>query len=253
MMTAGFTKRLRIAWGGGCWAPPVWALLLAALGILFFCWLGIWQLHRASEKDDIISRFERNARLPPVALSRLSHDSPAEDRRVQVEGHWDNHRLVYLENQMRGPRAGFHVYTVFLPADGPSAILVNRGWIPVASDIQRLPAVPLATAIRIAGTLAFPSDYFTVAEPDYARQPFRVARVDIARLSESFGISLSPYILRLEAAAADGFVREWSPSARLGMMPDKHRAYAFQWFSLAVAVLVVVVMVNMRKKDDEGE
>ncbi|MCD6062003.1 MAG: hypothetical protein K0S16_2314, partial [Moraxellaceae bacterium] len=50
----------------------------------------------------------------------------------------------------------------------------------------------------------------------------------------------------------DGFVRDWSPSARLGIPPEKHYAYAFQWFSLAAAVLVVLIAVNLRKERSPG-
>ena len=45
-------------------------------------------------------------------------------------------RVVFLENQMRGPVAGFHVHTLFLPEEGGPGILVNRGWVPVAADMQ---------------------------------------------------------------------------------------------------------------------
>lgn len=250
MKVAWLTKELHVAVGARIWAPPVWALGLALLGILFFCRLGVWQLSRAAEKDLMTARYETSARLPAVALPALLGDRSIEDRRVLVDGHWDNTRLVYLDNQMRGPRAGFHVYTAFVPAGSAEAILVNRGWVPVASDIQQLPVVPPGRATRISGSIAFPSEFFTVGEPDYSQRPLRVSRLDVVRLSAALGIRLHPFVIRLEPTEPDGFVREWAPAARLGMVPGKHRAYAFQWFSLAVAVLVVVLVVNLRKKED---
>lgn len=250
MMAGWLTKELHVALGSRVWAPPVWAVVLALLVILFFCRLGTWQLDRATEKDMMTARFEAGSRLPAMALPVLLRQKQIEDRRVFVDGQWDNGSLVYLDSQMRGPRAGLHVYTVFLPEGSASAVLVNRGWVPVGSDIRQLPSVPPGRATRISGSIAYPSDYFTVGEPDYAQRPLRVSRLDMDRLSGALGIGLHPFVVRLDAVEPDGFVRDWAPASRLGMVPEKHRAYAFQWFSLAFAVLVVVLVVNLRRKEE---
>lgn len=249
-MAVGLAKELRVSLGSRVWSPPVWALLLAFAGVLFFCRLGVWQLDRAVEKEVMIASYAAHASQPAMALPDLLQQKQIEDRRVHIDGHWDNSKLVLLENQMRGPQAGFHVYTAFVPLNSPQAILVNRGWVPVVADIQKLPSVPPAQATQISGSVAFPSHFFTVAEPDYSQQPLRVARLDMVSLARAVGTELYPFVLRLDAIDSDGFVREWTPAARIGMAPEKHRAYAFQWFSLALVVLVVLVLVNLRNKDD---
>lgn len=249
-MAGWLTKELHVALGSRVWAPPVWAVLLALLVILFLCRLGMWQLGRATEKDIMTARYEAGAHLPAMALPALLRQKQIEDRRVFVDGRWHNDRLVYLDNQMRGPRAGLHVYTVFLPEGSAPAVLVNRGWVPVESDIRQLPSVPPGRSTRIYGSVAYPSDYFTVGEPDYSQRPLRVSRLDMDRLSGALGIGLHPFVVRLDAGEPDGFVRDWAPAARLGMVPEKHRAYAFQWFSLAFAVLVVLLVVNLRRKEE---
>jgi surfeit locus 1 family protein len=40
-------------------------IVLAAAGLMV--WLGIWQIHRAAEKKDLIARYHANAHLPPIA------------------------------------------------------------------------------------------------------------------------------------------------------------------------------------------
>lgn len=250
MMAGLLTKELRVALGARVWSPPVWALLLALAGILFFCRLGMWQLGRAEEKALMTSRYEARIQSPALPLEALLALQDIEDRKVVVAGHWDNGRQVFLENQMRGPQAGFHVYTVFLPDSGHAGVLVNRGWVPVGQDVQQLPEVAAASSQKVGGTVAYPSDFFTVGKPDYTRKPVRVSRLDIPELSAALGVELQPFVVRLDATAPDGFVREWAPAARLGMVPEKHQAYAFQWFSLALAVLVVLLVVNLRKNGD---
>lgn len=243
------STRLRLPLPGGrYWSAPLWAVVLALSVAGVFARLGVWQLDRATEKAEMTARYEARQQLAPLPLAEvLARGTDGEDYPVRLEGRFDNTRTFYLENQPRGARAGFHVYTPFFPAGEARAILVNRGWIPVDADMQRLPPVPAATATVVTGTLALPSPYFIVGEPDYRQRPLRVGRIEQDKLAAALGVELRPFLLRLDTAAPDGFVREWSPSARLGMPPAKHHGYAFQWFSLAAAVLVVLLLVNLHR------
>ncbi len=248
------TKQLRIRAGSRVWQPRVGILLLALLAVAFFCRLGFWQMGRALEKEVMAARYEERLHLPPLTLPQLlARGADVEDFPVRLRGRYDNTRLVYLDNQPNGPVAGFHVYTVFFPDGDATGILVNRGWIPVASDFQKLPPVPAAVAAELTGSVALPSPYFTVGATDYRQRPLRVSRLEMSPLSAALGVQLRPFVIRLDAAAADGFRREWSPAARLGMAPEKHRAYAFQWFSLAFTVLVVLIVVNLRKSGSRND
>ena len=69
-------------------------------------------------------------------------------------------------------------------------------------------------------------------QPDFGRQ------LDAAVL---------PLVLRLDASVPGGFDRAWA--AYRGIGPNRHRAYAFQWFSLAAALAVIYVAVNTRRID----
>jgi surfeit locus 1 family protein len=56
---------------------------------------------------------------------------------------------------------------------------------------------------------------------------------------------VQPVVLLLDARSpAAGFVREW---ARLDAGIATHESYAFQWFSLAVALLGIYLLVNTRR------
>jgi len=247
MMAGMLTKELRIPLGSRQWVCPLWALVLAAAGVAFFCRLGFWQLGRAEEKAHMTARYEERLNDAALPLQSLFLIADIEDRRVSASGRWDNTRTVFLENQMRGPKAGFHVYTVLFPEADPVGVLVNRGWVPMSDNVQQLPSVPPAVVGRIEGSVAYPSAYFTVGQPDYRQRPLRVPRLDLPELQTALGVQLRPFVVRLATTSPDGFVREWAPTARLGMSPEKHRAYAFQWFSLAAAVLMVLLVVNLRK------
>ncbi len=251
-MRAILLRQLDVGLGPLRWTPPVWALLLAAAGLLFFGRLALWQWQRAELKTEMASRYEQRVDAEPLTLETLLlRGEDIEDLPLRLRGRYDNGRVVFLENQMRGPVAGFHVHTLFLPEDGGPGILVNRGWVPVARDMQALPEIVPASSTEIIGTVAWPSAFFTVGAPDYRRLPLRVPRLEPEQIAAALGVELRPFVLRLDAAAPDGFVREWQPSARLGMSPEKHRGYAFQWFALALAVLVLLVVLNLRRNSHD--
>jgi cytochrome oxidase assembly protein ShyY1 len=65
-----------------------------------------------------------------------------------------------------------------------------------------------------------------------------------AELAASLGQRLQRRILLLDAASAEGYVREWSPP---GLPPARHFSYAIQWWGFAVVLLVLYFGLNFRK------
>jgi surfeit locus 1 family protein len=56
---------------------PIVPTIVVAAAVAAMVWLGIWQLHRARWKTDLIARYEANSRLSPVAWPAVP---PADDR-----------------------------------------------------------------------------------------------------------------------------------------------------------------------------
>jgi surfeit locus 1 family protein len=77
-----------------------------------------------------------------------------------------------------------------------------------------------------------------------------VQQPDMARLEELLQTRLLPVILLLDESDAHGFVREWQPV--YDVTPDKHRAYAMQWFTLAVVLLLIYIGVNSKRISDKS-
>jgi surfeit locus 1 family protein len=65
------------------------------------------------------------------------------------------------------------------------------------------------------------------------------------QLEKRLGYPLLPVLLLLDREDAHGFVREWKPV--YDVPPDKHRAYAMQWFTLALVLLLIYAGVNTRR------
>jgi surfeit locus 1 family protein len=61
---------------------------------------------------------------------------------------------------------------------------------------------------------------------------------------ELTGLTVLPVVLEQTTKTDDGLIREWQ-QPNFGV--EKHQGYAFQWFSLAVLVLVLYFALNIKR------
>ena len=64
------------------------------------------------------------------------------------------------------------------------------------------------------------------------------------RLRRESRLDLQPLLLQQESELDDGLERTWQ---RPDSGRDKHLAYAFQWFAMAFAILVIYVVLGFRR------
>lgn len=101
--------------------------------------------------------------------------------------------------------------------------------------------------ITIKGHTHVPNpDYFVLQEDSYAnvKWPFIIQKIDLARTATLFDKPLAPFIIREAPDDNSEFVREWHSNA---MGPEKHYGYAVQWFSLALALITIYIVVNSKR------
>ena len=184
----------------------------------------------------------------PVDLSRAPAAAGMAQRQARGAGRYDLSRQYLLDNQVHRGAAGYHVLTPLRVRPG-GWIVVNRGWVPVGASRDVLPALPGPDApVPIAGTLSGPpATGLLLGDSGYdgAHWPRRVQTVDLARIAADVGGDVAPLLLLLDPGDVHGFEREWRPVRGIG--PARHRAYAFQWFALALALVVIYVVVNTRR------
>ena len=102
--------------------------------------------------------------------------------------------------------------------------------------------------MRLEGLIYVPySEPFSLGGMDEGetRWPRVIQFLDFAALEQRLGAPLRPFVLRLDPALEHGYRRDWKIAA---ISPDKHLAYAFQWFALAVAVAVVFLVLSLRRR-----
>ena len=64
----------------------------------------------------------------------------------------------------------------------------------------------------------------------------RIQFIDYQLLSDRLGVTLQPFTLRLDANEKYGYQRDWAES---NIASEKHYGYAFQWYAMAFALVVL--------------
>ena len=232
-------------------------LLAVALGVTaLFTALGSWQLDRAAGKRAASAEFERRVHAPSVDLNLLPVEDGAALRGypAALTGRYSR-ATVLLDNQIHRGRAGYLVYTAFELDGRTENVLVNRGWVSTGMDRGRAPEVATPTMNqRLQGRLATPPqtglrlDGGDMLE-SMAAGMWRVQAIDFASLTSTLGVELLPITVLLDPDAPYGFARVWTPpGGASGELTDeaRHLGYAFQWFAMAVTVVVVTMVLTLR-------
>jgi len=240
--------------------PSLWPSLatLALLPVLLG--LGQWQLERAAWKQGLVDAHAARIGEPAQPLQGVLASSGAdlEYRQVTARGVYDLDHQLLLDNQIYRGAAGYHVLTPLhleVAESGADWVLVNRGWVPLGESRSQLPAVTgPAERIELHAMIKLPpSKAFGPAavEDSGTRWPQVVQRLETGPIGTRLGRPLLPLVLQLDKADPGGFVRDWKPV--YGITPDKHRAYAAQWFTLALVLLLIYIGVNTRRRGRETD
>ena len=99
--------------------------------------LGIWQINRADEKNNIMDQYAELIKKPPIQLANSYQYSNWEP--VYGEGVYLD-EIIYEDNAISNGKAGYKVYHLFELVTGES-IFVNRGFIerkPLKNDLPEV-------------------------------------------------------------------------------------------------------------------
>jgi surfeit locus 1 family protein len=227
--------------------------LLTVVVVLGFIRLGFWQLHRADEKRDLLAAYAAGQQslvdLASADVARLPRY-----QKVEASGQFDSAQQILLDNMpSQNGSAGFRVLTPLKESDG-HIVLIDRGWVPMGATRHDVPAIavsdrertitgqldhPPVPGVRIGGPLDIPAVW-----PKLLNFP------EQADLNSIYGSSLVSGIVLLDPKADDGFERVWQ--AHFGFGPERHIAYAVQWFALAAAVAVTFIVVNLKPRQKKS-
>ena len=226
----------------------VGAIALALAVSVAAIFLGRWQWHRHEVRAAEIAAYEAGqsqAAAPvetviPADAVELPDD--ARWRTATVSGRFTGDTLTWLRNRPVAGQPATHALAWFVTDDG-KALLVDAGWID-AGAVKR-PSLP-TEELKLTVTLR-------PMEADDGKRGDSATRITAAQVPQAPAPALAGYGVLSEACQdpcgpLPSLVVTPLPSLSLG----PHLSYAFQWFLLAVAapVLVVVWFVRQRPRAD---
>jgi len=234
--------------------PTAFAVALTAFGIAAFIGLGIWQLRRAAEKERLLARYADVAKREPVPFKSV-RDVTDKLRypHVRVKGHYLASRGYLLDEQPHGDRMGVHVIAVFAGDGEDRLLLVDRGWVawnhrPGTTPV--FPPTPAGPQVLKGLYAAYPGGGLRLGGNALAREsrwPKLTLFLDAGQISADLGKPVFARLLLLDPEPGSGFVREWKPNV---MPPQRHQAYAVQWFGFAIVALLIFIGKHWRKADN---
>lgn len=234
--------------------PKLILTLLTIVVISVMIMLGQWQLDRAAEKRKILSEYQHRQQMPIADFSTLNRDNSLVYRSTRIEGELDKERIVLLDNQMHAGKVGYHVYLMLRTKEGHS-VMVNFGWIPANMDRTQLPEVNIEQPTNhIVGRIhPYPGIGIKLTTTNSAvppHWPIVVPYLDEEIVARYFNVPAYPYIVQLDAAEEVGFVRDWP---LIATQPEKHEAYAVQWFGMAIVLFIIYVVTHFKKSSTHIE
>ena len=226
---------------------PTLAMLL---GLAVLVTLGAWQSGKGERLAlELAQRAERSQLGPMQVTAQLLDGASAQDAPFTVVGTYDAAHQIFLDNRQENDQPGVHVITPLKIEGSETRILINRGWVGWTQGRSVLPVVATpAGRVQVTGLATVPSTKKFFLMPDHPEAPSKLwVKLDMARFQNLLGQPLQPVVLQQTGGdAPDTLVRHWPPpDDRVG----KHRGYAFQWFGMAVALVLFYVFACFRKDE----
>ncbi|MDN0074671.1 SURF1 family protein [Crenobacter sp. SG2303] len=211
----------------------VWLLSLIAL--LPFA-LAVWQWQRGQERAATLVQFDQLTRHGVLALAELPLDAYPGWQPVWLRGQAVG-PVILLNNVYRDDQPGVRVIQVMKLADN-SAVLVERGWLPVARAGESLP--PLSGE-QTGRWLPMPQ-HFTLPGAVHGVAG-RVDVLDTVELATRLGVPLRQGLVALSQVEPPLAALPSRPQ----FSPQRHYAYALQWLLLGLCLCAAAITLWRRR------
>lgn len=221
-------------------ATPRWFGWLAIVLVLAAACsaLGLWQLDRRDQAAATVNTVQANYDREPVPYAPqlfTSFDDAAEWTPVTLVGEYDSPNQRIVRNRPLNGQPGYEVLVPLKLEDG-SAVVINRGWLPIGNNQagrpDDVPAAPDGEVTVVAR--------IRPAEPalDRSAPEGQLASIDLTTYGQQLDYPIATAAYGLLAgetpAPATAPVAPAKPAIDLG----PHLSYSMQWFAFGVLLFV---------------
>ena len=215
-------------------------LVLFLTGLALLLTLGAWQLSRGLEKQDLETKLAERGNQYTSIGSKPETWQDVNHQLVKLEGGWVLDKQLLLANRVYRGQVGYEVYQPFRITDD-SYIMVNRGWVS-EQESKALVSESVGDGKReLRGHLYIPQAGFTLGpamtdeEKTGIDWPKVMQYFDQAAISEALALNVSSAVLVVDEDSPASFERIYQPTV---MGANRHFGYAFQWWALALTLIV---------------
>lgn len=204
--------------------PPISSLsfiFFTSFLILVLIGLGTWQLERKKEKEVLLYSLATAWQDEVRNVDDIKTPIPLKP--LYAMGRYMPGKTIFLQAKTHKGKSGVYVLDVFQTQKGQH-ILVQRGWS--SKERHTLPPGPL----KLEGIVRLPSPP-TYFQP--LNKPPIYFWIDLKGLSQEVNLPLVPYYL----VAKTSHDVEIHPTDPMPLPPNNHLGYAMTWYSLAFALL----------------
>ncbi len=223
----------------------LWPTVAATVVIIIMLMLGNWQLSRAQEKEMRQQRLDRLSQQPVISLPTTPiRLEDYQFRQIEVRGTYVPAHTIYLDNKIHRGVAGYQIITPVKLGASSMHVLINRGWVAAGRDRNQLPNVPTPSGeVIVSGIANSPTQ--RILELSAETVSGRVwENLHLDRYREATGLTLQTLVILQQDDVKDGLIRQWS---RPDSGAARNLGYAFQWFSMALAVLILYLVLSVKR------
>jgi surfeit locus 1 family protein len=229
----------------------LWPTVAAIFFIVLTVNLGNWQLSRAEEKDDRQAKLNQLSQKPqisiPTSLIKLEN---YQFRKVEVHGTYIPSHTIYLDNKINRGRAGYQIITPVKLDESSMHVLINRGWIAAGRTRSDLPEVLTPSGkVTVSGIAESPTiRTLELSTETVSGKVWENLHLD--RYREETGLKLQPLVILQENEVKDGLLRAWT---RPDSGSSRNLGYAFQWFAMALAIIILYLVLNVKRSHPKNQ
>jgi len=220
--------------------PNYKTLLLAIPLMPLLIWLGFWQLDRAEQKQQLLQSYQQ--RLAESSIRLHGDEILPNYSQVEVVGQFDNRYQWLLDNRVLKGRVGYEVISPFR-LDNGAIVLINRGWVQAPRLRSDLPVITkIQGRVTLLASVYRPSVNPLVNQSSNQIQwPHIINTVSFDEMALQSSLTLAATYLRIDELSSAALTTDWRV---INTQPEKHTAYAVQWFAMALALCVLTLISN---------
>lgn len=229
-------------------------LCMVVVVVLVCVRLGFWQLERGEQKQQQLTAIAKQQTRGVMSWSQLLNLPDSWNKTgvlVELKGRFVQNQYWLLDNQIYNGQVGYDLLALLKPDSEEKVILVNLGWVKAPISRDTLPKVTLPTGVFILKAQIKENNLSSFTLEDKTTNndlPTRIQSIDLNMLSTQSQQSLINFMAYRQGTGDEIATPHYEAVV---MSPQKHNAYALQWFLIAIACAVVAIFASKKRTHNE--